>query len=406
MQEDSLPDAGPSEQLEQSAWPAPPQYNWSASPGVMTSVDATNLSSEVQGCFFRSARWTADASSVLTTAEDRVLRVYDIVYDGDAPCFSTARELPQPDAINAALWYPSASAHAPETFCFVASTRDSPVRLVDAGDGRIRASYPIVDHRERFISPHSFAFNTTATKLYCGFENAIEVLDIASPGYHNSDRLKMGLTRKEKGGQKGIISALAFSQHMPGAFAAGSFSGSVVLYDEDTGNRAAGHLYGVEGGGVTQLVYHPLDPNTIFVASRRSDSLQAYDLRDTSQPVARLERPTSTNQRIWFDVDPWGRWLASGDENGTVRIWDIGSPSYDAVADLKLHNDAVNSVQFHPFKPLLLTSAGSRAFLQSEDLELSSDESDSDSDSNDEPAPISIKTGPKDSRMAIWSMAA
>lgn len=138
-------------------------------------------------------------------------------------------------------------------------------------------------------------------RLYCGFENAIEVLDIASPGYDNSDRLKMGLTRKEKGGQKGelvwpvmkltagIISALAFSQHMPGAFAAGSFSGSVVLYDEDTGNRAAGHLYGVEGGGVTQLVYHPLDPNTIFVASRRSDSLQAYDLRDTSQPVARLE---------------------------------------------------------------------------------------------------------------------
>lgn len=49
-------------------------------------------------------------------------------------------------------------------FCFVTSVRDTPVRLIDASDGRIRASYPIIDHRERFISPHCFAFNPTADK--------------------------------------------------------------------------------------------------------------------------------------------------------------------------------------------------------------------------------------------------
>jgi hypothetical protein len=74
------------------------------------------------------------------------------------------RTFPQPDSVNTALWYPSASRVAPETFCFVASVRDAPVRLVGASDGRIRASYPIVDHQERFVAPHSFAFNTAADK--------------------------------------------------------------------------------------------------------------------------------------------------------------------------------------------------------------------------------------------------
>lgn len=44
---------------------------------------------------------------------------------------------------------------------------------------------------------------TADSRLYCGFENAIEVFDVSSPGYDMGDRLKLGLTRKEKGGQRG-----------------------------------------------------------------------------------------------------------------------------------------------------------------------------------------------------------
>lgn len=87
----------------------------------------------------------------------------------------------------------------------------------------------------------------------------------------------------------------------------------MVLYDEDTGSASA-HVDGVEGGGVTQIAFHPLNPNTFFVASRRSEAIQAFDMRDLSAPVGRLERSALTNQRLTFDVDPWGRWVASGDE--------------------------------------------------------------------------------------------
>ena len=109
-------------------------------------------------------------------------------------------------------------------------------------------------------------------RLYCGHENAIEVLDITNPGYDSTERLKTVPTRREKGGQRGIqfpwsklnteltddgcpgiISSIAFSPDYSGVFAAGSFSGSVSLYSEDTGGIPIQHIGGIVGGGVTQV---------------------------------------------------------------------------------------------------------------------------------------------------------
>lgn len=50
----------------------------------------------------------------------------------------------------------------------------------------------------------------------------------------------------------GIISALAFSSDQSGSFAAGTYSGSVCLYDEDSSGQI-GHLDGIHPGGVTQV---------------------------------------------------------------------------------------------------------------------------------------------------------
>lgn len=125
---------------------------------------------------------------------------------------------------------------------------------------------------------------------------------------------------------------MAFCPDYSGTFAAGSYSGNVAIYSEDTGGTQLQHLEGVTGGGVTQVsllslknlsdradndyqvAFHPLSPTTIFVASRRSDVIQVFDLRDTSTPIAEMARDGDTNQRLTFDVDPWGRYLASGDQ--------------------------------------------------------------------------------------------
>lgn len=51
---------------------------------------------------------------------------------------------------------------------------------------------------------------------------------------------------------QGIISALAFSTDYSGLYAAGSFGGSVSLYQEDH-DGSVGHLQGIVGSGVTQV---------------------------------------------------------------------------------------------------------------------------------------------------------
>ena len=47
------------------------------------------------------------------------------------------RYLKQPSPIVDYAWYPSASVNNPATFCFLASVRECPVKLLDGSDGRV-----------------------------------------------------------------------------------------------------------------------------------------------------------------------------------------------------------------------------------------------------------------------------
>jgi hypothetical protein len=47
------------------------------------------------------------------------------------------RTFRQPSPILGFIWYPTATPTNPASFCFVASVRDTPVKLLDASDGRV-----------------------------------------------------------------------------------------------------------------------------------------------------------------------------------------------------------------------------------------------------------------------------
>lgn len=65
-------------------------------------------------------------------------RLTSRVYTEDVPKLSEPRSFPLTEAVNGAIWYPSATATVPETLCFITSTRDTPVHLIDGVDGRVR----------------------------------------------------------------------------------------------------------------------------------------------------------------------------------------------------------------------------------------------------------------------------
>jgi len=253
----------------------------------------------------------------------------------------------------------------------------------------LRASYKIVDHRERQIGPHCLSFNVSADKLYCGFEDAIEVFDLNCPG--EGTRLATTPSKKSKDGLKGIISALAFCPSYDPSYrlyAAGSLSPSstastnIALFDEDTGEKPVGWVGDIKAS-VMQLAFNPVRSHMLYASFRRRDEIYSWDLRGSTVTPLQMFRCSDgsrleTNQKMKFDVDFSGDLMGVGDRNGNVNMFSLitasdkptneegaeEAPVYGTGPALNYHahEDAVGSVAFHPVYPLLLSVSGSRHF--------------------------------------------
>ncbi|KAJ7042201.1 WD40-repeat-containing domain protein [Mycena alexandri] len=420
---------------------APPEFNLSEppKPAELWSIPSD---SALIGNFARSTKWCPDGSVALVQCEHREFRILPSKSGADSPVPSSSafgsatvaivRTFPQPAPILDYVWYPTASPANPASFCFVASVRDTPVKLLDASDGRLRASYPIVDHRERQIAPHSLTFNLSATKLYCGFEDAIEVFDVGRPG--EGTRLATSPSKKSRDGLKGIISALAFSpSYDSDLYAAGSLAttpGNIALFTETDGATPVNFVSGGPGAGVTQLHFNPMRPHILYAAFRRRRAIYSWDLRaDVNTPVT-VYSPTSnvvdpllgeTNQKRRFDVDITGRFLGVGDQEGSINIFDLSAAAGEGSSTDNLpivtprltwraHEDAIGGVSFHPIRSALLSNSGSRHFeTHAEQDSSSGEDSDEASDANVGTGPRSIRRPatrptpiPLDASMKLW----
>ncbi|GAA5933868.1 WD40 repeat domain-containing protein [Sporobolomyces koalae] len=329
------------------------------------------------GAFFRDARICPDGTCALALADDRSLSLFALPNSNEnsstvrSPLSQVWNHEPS-DSLLSYDWYPGASSTDPSMFAFAVGVKDHPVHLLDGHDQRIRASYPIIDHTERFVAPNSMRFSPDGTSLYCGFDNAIEILDVSRPG-EAGFRLKTTPNRTSRTGQKGLISALDFSPS-EGAMllAAGSFSGTIGLYDPSSSTPLSGILRSTHRGGVTQVKFHPTMPHLLFVASRQADYLEMFDLRNLALDPIRLERKGRTNQRIGFDIDPTGEWLMTGDQNGTLSFFDTSFLAYtDTSTPLaptfthSIRSEPIGAAMFHPdFSRTrqILTCTGTRTF--------------------------------------------
>ncbi|KAF8321893.1 WD40-repeat-containing domain protein [Amanita rubescens] len=419
--------------------------NFSSMPPKLHSSIVLENDDENLANFMRAAKWSPDGLSVLGHCENRAFQLFELpdrLVQPSGPNISVqpSASLKQPSPILDFQWYPTATRHDPASYCFVASVRESPVKLLDASSGRLRASYRIVDHCERQIAPHSMAFNLTANKLYCGFENAIEAFDIHSPG--EGVRLPTTPSKKSKDGLKGIISALAFSptgSHTNAHYAAGSLTPTphnIVLFAEAQGSDPILYIGNNDGktyGGVTQLRFHPTYSHLLYASFRGRAShgrIYAWDLRavnsGASNPPYHIFQTyhdmneeaskaydINYNQKMLFDIDITGRWLSVGDQSGSVSVFDLGPESTAAEIDQRImgtepnisypafqfdaHLDAIGSVAFNPYYPLLLSTSGSRHFL---DPEMEGEEQDN-------AVPKVKRNGPvtMDNSVKVWGVS-
>ncbi|KAK3816080.1 MAG: WD40-repeat-containing domain protein, partial [Benniella sp.] len=364
--------------------------------------------------FFKAVKWSPDGTCLLSSSNDHYLRIFALpdatATSPEETALTSGLLIKEGEVIYDMCWYPAMNSQDPGSCCVLSSSRDHPVHLWDAYTGELRCSYTVVDHCEVNQAPTALCFNLDGSKIYCGYNNMVEIFDTTRPGRDSLKRPTVP-TRKSRQGQKGVISCLTFNPDHSDLYAAGSYLKTIGLYDARTdgllmllrdkgkksqqrhNNNSNRHS---DMGGVTQVQFSP-DGQYLYSASRMDPWIRCWDIRDTAKVLYRMERPGAlTNQRINFDISYDGKWLTTGDMNGDISFFDLkmsalGDGDVAATTDasdrlkarIRGHEDVVSTAAFHPSGSILASCSGQRKY----DLALnsstdSSSDSDSDSDTN------------------------
>lgn len=202
----------------------------------------------------KGCQFSPDGTCLLTARANK-LELYNTPYketaDGDdkassnekAAGWEPAFTCNSGESVRSYTWYPHMNSSDPASCCFLGVSRCSPVHLYDAYDGSIRATYRPYNALDEMESPTTLCFVENGQKLVTGglrSDRILHVFDVNRPGRdHAPPMLKLGKTRRSKDGQKGLVSAMAYSESN-GVIAVGTYSpGSIYLYDLRAYSRSA-----------------------------------------------------------------------------------------------------------------------------------------------------------------------
>eukprot|EP01133_Synstelium_polycarpum_P001470 gene1470-1707_t len=283
-----------------------------------------------------------------------------------APAFSIREH----DTIYDYCWHPAMNSSTPQTCLFASTSKNTPIHMWSAFTGALTASYVPWKDPDCLEAALSLTFNNDGTKLYAGFAKSIKIFDVERPGdtYVSFDTV---IKRKRKEpladytpGLPGLVSCLTFDPaRATGLFAASTYNGNIGLFDEanDVLVDILPYPKGAPLRGVTQTMFSR-DGYLVFAGYRKSSAIIGWDIRNTTaQEIHYFERSLDSNQRIQFDLDPSGKYLVTGGQDGTLSTFSLATSSL--ISSQHLSNTCLNAATFHPYLPLLATSFGQRHFI-------------------------------------------
>lgn len=143
------------------------------------------------------------------------------------------------------------------------------------------------------------------------------------------------------------------------------------------------------------------DGNKLFSGARKDSVIQCWDMRWPGRILYTFDRPVTTNQRIYFDLDKNGHWLVSGISSGAIRVWNLqeicaNSEETPIAANFEFpaHKSMANGISLNPLLPLIASASGQRVFRSP-----MSDSSDEDSGNYERAAAIHKKF---DNSLKFW----
>ena len=324
----------------------------------LTSVASYELEDEH---YYKSVSFSPDGRCILTSSDDRKLRLFEVPLSNNittsttttsttttttaTPSATTLSTTVQPvltfiesETIYDTAWYPHMNSESPQTCVFASTSRNAPIHLFDAYTGAIRASYRAYDHYDELAPALSVAFNIEGSRLYAGFPRMIRIFDVGRPGKPIEERKTCLKRRGSTDGQKGLLSCIDFNPDYSGLYAVGSYSGSVWVYDDRTGDAVLS-FDRAHYAGVTQVKWCPQSGQTLLSGGRRDNEIVMWDIRGgTNGALQRFQRAATTNQRFAFDVTEDGRYLVTGSSQRKISLHDLSMTAGGAEENNKNNN--------------------------------------------------------------------
>lgn len=229
---------------------------------------------------------------------------------------------------------------------------------------KLKCAYSAYDQFDEVCGPNSVAYSVDGTRIYAGLTSSVQVFETDRPG-RAVHSFNTNPSRKSTDGIKGLVSTISISRAQPSLYALGFFTSMVAFYTE-TSDTPCGILK-VPGGGVSDVKFAANGVH-VWTSARRNNQLLCWDLRMLhEEPVFSVTRPGMTNQRLYFDLDTSGRYVATGDENGSILVNNLHDENSETVS-FASHSSPVASVAWHPSLPILTSASGRRQFDDEENL--------------------------------------
>ncbi|PKI62794.1 hypothetical protein CRG98_016802 [Punica granatum] len=346
---------------EQETKAAPEAYTWPAIRFDVLPQRAYHFCNQFRAGrnpnnFLKGLKWSPDGSCFLTSCEDNTLRVFTLSTYGvlflSADSFLANVIVTEGESVYDFCWYPYMSASDPVSCVFATTTRDHPIHIWDSTTGQLRCTYRAYDAVDEITAAYSIAFNPSGTKIFAGYNKSVRVFDVHRPG---RDFKQFSTLQKDKEGQTGIISAIAFCPSHTGLLATGSYSQTTAIFRED--NMELLYVLHGQQGGITQVMFSK-DGNYLYTGGRKDPYILCWDVRKAADVVYKLYRSSEdTNQRMLFDIEPFGQFLGTGGQSGQ---W---------ISGFQAASDTVNAFSFHPFLPMAASSSGQRRFEVPDDMD-------------------------------------
>ncbi|KAG9247075.1 WD40-repeat-containing domain protein [Calycina marina] len=370
---------------------------------------------------FKSAQWSADGTSLLTSSADNTIRTFilppDLISSGRPITLAPYTSHTLPTSINCIAPYPHFALSSPTTTLYLSTPTDLPIRLSNV---LYPSSNPVCTYTlqspttEAYLTPSSILWSPGATSFLTGTDCLIAVFDVSRSGANTGPVSRFptipSKRHKMKGGgigMRGTVSALSTSPSDDPLLAAGTWTRWVGLYDSGGMGgtvatwsiaEAADKVAGIGGAGVTQTLWSSCG-RYLYVVERKSDGVLVFDVRVTGKLIGWLEgRNADTNQRLGVDTfsADGGMEVWAGGGDGIVRIWEGVGLTEGGVKrnwEWKAHDDPITSTVVHGSGTVVATCSGQRQLYDYGTYESESSESESDANSDSDESRTSNGSG-------------